>query len=46
MRRSEVRIERDVHHLWTVGDGLWTRWRIFPDRESAVAAVRKDPAQG
>ena len=46
LRDSEVRIEREVHHLWTVRDALWTRWRIFPDRESAIAAAREDDPEG
>ncbi len=36
---SEDALERDTFHLWTLRDGLWVRWRNFPDRAAAIDAM-------
>ncbi len=39
LRGSETVVERDVSHLWTVEDGVWTRWRLYATREEALEAA-------
>ena len=39
MRGSEVTLERDVAHVWTVREGKWVRWLILPDRDAALEAA-------
>ncbi len=36
---SDVPLERDTFHVWTIRDRRWVRWRIFPDRDSALEAA-------
>jgi ketosteroid isomerase-like protein len=36
---SDQALERDTFHVWTVRDGSWVRWLIFPDRDSALEAA-------
>ena len=39
LRGSDAVLERDVSHLWTVEDGVWTRWRLYATREEAFEAA-------
>ena len=36
---SDVVLERDVFQVWTLHDGLVTKWRVFETRERALEAV-------
>src|SRR5262245_41893400 len=36
---SEITIERDVPHVWTLRDGLVVRWRVFEGLDDARRAV-------
>ena len=36
---SDALLERDVFHVWTLQDGLVTKWRIFPTRKEALEAA-------
>jgi ketosteroid isomerase-like protein len=38
-KASGVRVENRVVHLWTMRDGLVTRFRVYPDKETAMAAA-------
>jgi uncharacterized protein len=38
-RSSGIRIENRVTHVWTIRDGKAVRFRVFLDREQALAAV-------
>jgi ketosteroid isomerase-like protein len=39
MRDSDIELERDVAHIWTVREGKWIFWRILPDRSAALQAA-------
>jgi ketosteroid isomerase-like protein len=39
-RASGVEVERSFAQLWTVRDGVVVRFRAYPDRQSALEAVR------
>ena len=36
---SEQPLSRDTFHVWTMRDRMWVRWRIFPDRDTALEAA-------
>jgi ketosteroid isomerase-like protein len=36
---SDVLLERDVFHVWTLQDGLLTKWRIFETCDQALEAA-------
>jgi ketosteroid isomerase-like protein len=39
IRDTDVEIDREVAVVWTVRDGLFTRFRIFRTREDAIEAL-------
>jgi ketosteroid isomerase-like protein len=39
MRDTDVEIDREVAVVWTVRDGVFTRFRIFRTREDAIDAL-------
>jgi ketosteroid isomerase-like protein len=39
MRGSEVTLERQLAHVWTVRDGKWVRWLILPSRDAALTVA-------
>ena len=36
---TDVVLERDVSHVWTLRDGLVVKWRIFETRQEALEAA-------
>jgi ketosteroid isomerase-like protein len=38
---SGVEVTREFAQLWELEDGLAVRWTSYPDRDSAIAAVRR-----
>ena len=36
---SEVLLERDIFHIWTLRDSLVVKWRAFETREAALKAA-------
>ena len=36
---SDVALERDVFHVWTLRTGLVVKWRVFETREQALESV-------